>query len=48
MAEAKGVKRQAMKAAMDRLFAIGKIETRVVERPGKAMKKSIIVEVEHL
>jgi len=48
MAEAKGVKRQAMKAAMDRLFTIGKIETRVVERPGKAMKKSIIVEVEHL
>lgn len=45
MAEAKGVKRQALKVAMDRLFAIGKIETRVVERPGKAMKKSIIVEV---
>ncbi|WP_171955436.1 AAA family ATPase [Novosphingobium sp. NDB2Meth1] len=45
MAEAKGYKRQALKRAMDRLYASVRVRTEVVERPGKSGQKSIIVEV---
>lgn len=47
MPQAKGFKRKALKAAMDRLFDMGVIETMQVERPGKGKgeTKSVIVEV---
>lgn len=44
MPQAKGLKRAALKQAMDRLYQAGLIETKQVERPGKAGLKSIIVE----
>ncbi len=45
MPEAKGYKRDALKRAMDRLYARARIRTETVDRPGKSEKKSIIVEV---
>lgn len=47
MPEAKGLKRAAFKAAMDRLFAMGVIETAQIARPGKGKSetKTVIVEV---
>ena len=45
MPEAKGYKKAVLKRAMDRLFAIGKIESATVERPGKSGQKTIIFEV---
>ncbi|VWX52970.1 bifunctional DNA primase/polymerase [Novosphingobium sp. 9U] len=45
MPEAKGVKKAALKGAMDRLFRMGRIAVQTVERPGKSGTKNIIVEV---
>lgn len=44
MPQAKGYKRQALKAAMDRLFDLGVIETKQIARPGKSDTKTVIVE----
>lgn len=44
MPQAKGYKRQALKLAMDRLFDLGVIKAIQVERPGKSMTKTVIVE----
>lgn len=45
MPQAKGLKRKALKAAMDRLFNMGVIESKQMERPGKSETKTVIVEV---
>lgn len=46
MAQAKGYKRAALRAAMDRLFNLGAIKAMQVPRPGKSETKTVIVEVE--
>ena len=45
MPEAKGLKKPALKRAMDRLYTTMRIRTETVDRPGKSDRKSIIVEV---
>jgi len=45
MPEAKGLKKPALKRAMDRLYTTMRIRTETVDRPGKSERKSIIVEV---
>ncbi|MBH0114218.1 AAA family ATPase [Novosphingobium sp. YJ-S2-02] len=45
MPQAKGLKKAALKRAMERLFMMGKLTTATVERPGKSAQKTILVEV---
>lgn len=46
MSEAKGMKNQAFKRAMERLIFVGRITTKEVKRDGKGNFKTIIVEVD--